>query len=106
MKLQPKNAWLDYFAGYDPASDIMNTTVPVMAINGSRDMQVLAESNLGAIRKYLADGNRQNLIKEYPGLNHLFQHCQLASSLDYYRIEETCAPEVLKDIADWINALR
>lgn len=106
MKLQPKNAWLDYFADYDPTSDIMNTTVPVMAINGSHDMQVLAESNLGAIRKYLADGNRQNLIKEYPGLNHLFQHCQLATSLDYYRIEETCAPEVLKDIADWINALR
>lgn len=106
MKLQPKNAWLDYFADYDPASDITRTTVPVMAINGSHDMQVLAESNLGAIRKYLADGNRQNLIKEYPGLNHLFQHCQLATSLDYYRIEETCAPEVLKDIADWINALR
>ena len=106
MKLQPKNAWLDYFADYDPASDIMNTTVPVMAINGTHDMQVLAESNLGAIRKYLVNGNRQNLIKEYPELNHLFQHCQLATSLDYYRIEETCAPEVLKDIADWINALR
>ena len=105
VKMQPKNVWLEYFIDYDPKSDIMNTAVPVMAINGTNDMQVVSSSNLEAIKKYLADGNRCNLIKEYPGLNHLFQHCELATSLDYYRIEETCTPEVLKDIADWINSL-
>lgn len=105
MDTRPKNLWLDYFMDYDPASDIARTTVPVMAVNGSNDVQVIASSNLNAIRKLLANGNKKNLIKEYPGLNHLFQHCQPATALDYYRIEETCSTEVLQDIADWINGL-
>lgn len=105
MKAQPKNIWLDYFVDYDPASDIARVTVPVMAINGSNDIQVIASTNLNAIRKLLANGNKKNLIKEYPDLNHLFQHCQPATALDYYRIEETCSPEVLQDITDWIKGL-
>lgn len=105
IKAQPKNIWLNYFVDYDPASDIARVTVPVMAINGSNDVQVIASTNLNAIRKLLANGNKKNLIKEYPGLNHLFQHCQPATALDYYRIEETCSTEVLRDIANWINGL-
>lgn len=105
MEARPKNLWLDYFMDYDPASDIARTTVPVMAVNGGNDVQVIASSNLNAIRKLLANGNKKNLIKEYPDLNHLFQHCQPATALDYYRIEETCSMEVLQDIADWIKGL-
>lgn len=76
-----------------------------MAVNGSNDVQVLPDSNLGAIRKYLSGKNKKNLIKEYSGLNHLFQHCNLNTAMDYYKIEETCSLEVLQDIADWIKSL-
>lgn len=102
---QPKNVWLDFFMNYDPAPAIAKTEIPVMAINGSNDMQVLPESNLGMIKKLLAGKNKKNLIKEYPGLNHLFQHCTPKNALDYYHIEETCSPEVLQDIAEWIKGL-
>lgn len=44
-------------------------------------------------------------FKEYPGLNHLFQHCQSSSPAEYHQIEETLAPEVMQDIAEWINRL-
>lgn len=101
----PHNEWIEYFLDYDPAPAIAQTQIPVMAINGSKDIQVIAASNLTAIRNLLSNGNKQNLIKEYPGLNHLFQHCRTGAATEYYQIEETCAPEVLKDIAGWINGL-
>jgi hypothetical protein len=44
-------------------------------------------------------------VKEYPGLNHLFQHCTTGLFLEYGQIEETISPEVLDDVAKWINGL-
>lgn len=105
MATQPGNVWLEYFMDYDPQCDLQRITVPLMAINGSLDLQVLPGSNLSAIRNHLANRNPKNLIREYPGLNHLFQHCEPATAMDYYEIEETCSPEVLQDIADWIQGL-
>ena len=105
MATQPGNVWLEYFMDYDPRPDLERITIPVMAVNGSNDMQVLSDSNISAIRNCLSGKNSKNLIKVYPGLNHLFQHCEPASSMDYYKIEETCSPEVLRDIAAWINSL-
>ena len=104
-KAQPENIWLNYFINYDPAPTIARITIPVMALNGSNDMQVIPYTNLNAIQELLKKKNKKNLFKEYPGLNHLFQHCQTNNSLDYYTIEETCSEEVLRDIADWINQL-
>lgn len=76
-----------------------------MAINGSLDTQVISATNLGTIRRLLP-GNKRNLLKEYPGLNHLFQHCQTGSVAEYSKIEETLSAEVLQDIADWINGIK
>lgn len=103
--LKLPSPWLDYFIGYDPTPNISKAECPVMAINGSLDTQVISASNLGAIKKLLP-ANKQNLIKEYPGLNHLFQHCQTGSVMEYANIEETISPEVLQDIATWINKLK
>ena len=41
-------------------------------------------------------------LKEYPGLNHLFQHCTTGLPTEYSQIEETISEEVLKDIAQWL----
>lgn len=103
---QQNTPWMKWFLEYDPAPTIASVKIPVMAINGSKDMQVLAKSNLTAIRNLLKENpSGQNLIKEYPGLNHLFQHCQSGLPAEYYQIEETLAPEVMQDIAEWINRL-
>ena len=99
------NIWLEYFFDYDPRHDLEKITVPVMAINGSNDLQVIPSSNLKAIRTILSGKNKDNLIKEYPDLNHLFQHCTPATAMNYYEIDETCSPEVLDDIAEWIGKL-
>ena len=97
-----RSPWLNFFIDYDPSADISKTLCPVMAINGSRDVQVISSLNLTGIKAHLKN-NPQNVIKEYPSLNHLFQHCKTGNISEYRMIEETISPEVLEDIARFIK---
>ena len=103
--LQTMNLWMKYFVSYDPVESIKRIECPVFAVNGSKDQQVIATTNLESIRKNLKR-NRLHLIKEYPDLNHLFQHCVTGSTMEYETIEETISPEVLKDLVDWIKIVK
>ena len=96
--------WLQWFINYDPSEDIRRSSCPVFVLNGDLDCQVISSLNLPAIRRLLPS-SPQNLVKEYPGLNHLFQHCTTGLPDEYGRIEETISPEVLQDIAHWIHSL-
>lgn len=97
--------WLTWFLKYDPAEAIKEITCPVMALNGDLDMQVLSRDNLPIIEKNLPH-NEKSLIKEYKGLNHLFQHTTPSVGLNYGSIEETISEEVLCDIHRWIEAIK
>ena len=100
-----KVPWYQWFVDYDPATDIAATRCPVFALNGDRDWQVISSLNLTAIERLLPK-SKHNLTKEYPGLNHLFQHSTTGQPNEYRQIEETISPEVLSDIAEWINGLK
>ena len=98
------NTWLTYFMDYDPTENITNTKCPVLALNGSKDCQVPADMNIPVLRRLLPK-NKKTVIKEYEGLNHLFQHCTTGRPDEYYLIEETIAEEVLADIIAWTKKL-
>ena len=104
MATQETNPWYQYFVEYDPAADIAATRCPVLALNGSLDSQVLPQSNLTAIRQHYTLHSKLS-TKEYPGLNHLFQHAQTGAPTEYGTIEETISPEVLSDIVAWLKSL-
>ncbi len=97
--------WYQWLVDYDPSADIAATRCPVFALNGDRDWQVISSLNLSAIERLLPK-SKNNLTKEYPGLNHLFQHSVTGQTNEYRQIEETISPEVLSDIANWINSLK
>ena len=99
------NDWFTYFLGHDPSEDIKKITCPVLALNGTLDMQVICKDNIPVIRENLPE-NPSSKIKEYESLNHLFQHCTIQNSLLYGAIEETISEEVLDDIAAWINCIK
>ena len=96
--------WLRWYIDYDPADDIRKTRCPVFALNGEADVQVIASQNLTAIQQLLPK-SKKNLVKVYPGLNHLFQHCTTGLITEYGQIEETISPEVLSDIVQWMKGL-
>ena len=100
-----KMPWLDWFNDYNPSENIRKTRCPVFALNGDRDCQVISSLCLPALKELLPS-SKKNLIKEYPGLNHLFQHCTTGLPNEYGQIEETISPEVLSDISTWIKQLQ
>ena len=95
--------WFRYFLTYDPATVIEQVTVPVLAINGEKDLQVPYEENLREIEAALQrGGNTSYEIHALPDLNHLFQHAETGSPSEYATIEETWSVEAMELIADWI----
>ena len=100
-------AWMRYFVMYDPASDFASIKCPVLALNGGKDCQVLAEMNINAIKKgFQASGSSQLTAMILPGLNHLFQNCKTGLPGEYNLIEETFDPDALELMTNWILQLK
>jgi hypothetical protein len=101
---QMNTPWMRYFLSYDPASALQKVRIPVLALNGSKDLQVWPTQNLPAIEKALKNaGNKKYTVKELPGLNHLFQECTTGAPSEYEKIEMTMAPGVLELVTTWIR---
>ena len=102
MMLTP---WFRYILNYDPRPTLMKVRVPVLAINGERDLQVPPKEDLAAIEEALkAGGNKDFKIVLLPNLNHLFQTSETGAPSEYGQIEETIAPIALQTMGDWIVA--
>ena len=100
---QLMSPWFRYFINYDPATVLVKVKCPVLAIDGSKDVQVSPTENLTAIRAALDHAGNHNIeTVEFPGLNHLFQHAVTGAPSEYAEIKETVAPEVLEKIGSWI----
>ena len=98
----PFSDWLQAFIRLDPRSYLARMRCPVLAINGSNDVQVLSDLNLPEIERAITTGGGDVTIIEYEGLNHLFQKSDTGAVEEYASIRTTMEPAVIKDIADWI----
>jgi len=97
--------WVRFFLNYDTAKTLGQVTCPVLALAGSRDVQVRSKENLQAIEDALrAAGNRRVKTMELQNLNHLFQTCTTGDVSEYGSIEETFSPEALSAMSKWIRA--
>lgn len=95
--------WIRAFLALDPAEYLSKVSIPTLALNGTKDLQVPAEANLEAIRKALdAAGNKAYRLVRLEGLNHLFQHAGTGLPQEYAAIAEDFAPEALAALGDWI----
>ena len=97
--------WMTNFLSLDMRPLLGDITCPVLAINGTKDIQVDYKSNLGALRDGLP-ANPRNRIEALDGLNHLFQHCSTGAVTEYRQIEETFAPEALEMVVAWLSEFK
>jgi hypothetical protein len=89
---------------FDVRPTLRKVKCPVLALNGGKDSQVPPRENLGGIERELkAGGNKEIVVRELPGLNHLFQTCSTGAFAEYIKIEETMSPLVLQTVSDWIR---
>ncbi|MBI3863618.1 MAG: alpha/beta fold hydrolase [Planctomycetia bacterium] len=95
--------WFRYFLTYDPRPALEKVRCPLLALNGSKDAQVVPQQNLPVLRDVLAESKHPDYeIHELPDLNHLFQTCRTGAVSEYGQIEETFAPSALQLVGDWI----
>ncbi len=98
------NKWINYFLKTDPAPYIEKIHCPFLILNGDKDRQVDAKTNVPAIQKSLLKGGNKNVTTHvFKNMNHLFQHCNTGAYAEYGVLEESMAPEVMQTIADWIK---
>ncbi|MFV0390624.1 MAG: alpha/beta hydrolase family protein [Paludibacteraceae bacterium] len=96
--------WMYHFIKYDPYPNLKKVKCPILALNGSNDLQVPAKVNLSAIQKaFHESGNTNVTIVEISGLNHLFQESKTGSPDEYAKIEQTFSPKALEEILNWIK---
>ena len=98
--------WFRYFLNYDPRTALRKVKVPVLVMNGDKDLQVIASQNVPEVEKALrTGGNKRVTVRLMPGLNHLFQHTETGSPQEYGTIDETFAPEAIKEIGAFIRSV-
>jgi fermentation-respiration switch protein FrsA (DUF1100 family) len=89
---------------YDPGTTLRQLSCPVLAIDGSLDLQVSARQNLPAIAVALAESKSADwAVAQLPGLNHLFQTAKTGNIPEYSTIEETISPAALRTIGEWLQ---
>ncbi len=104
---QLSTPWFRTFLSLDPAASLSKVRIPVLALNGSLDLQVPVDEDLGAIETALkAAGNTHYRVVKLDGLNHLFQHAKSGLPEEYGTISETFSAEALAMIRDFILSAR
>jgi len=98
------SSWFRFFLSYDPADYLAKVNAPILAINGSNDLQVASQSNLAGIEQILKSSKHDDFrTQELANLNHLFQTSITGSISEYSQLTETFSPEALTVINQWLQ---
>lgn len=100
---QISSPWFMYFLKWNPNAYWSKLKIPVLALNGSLDLQVTPKENLAGIKSNLEKAKNEDFeILEMPGLNHLFQEAKTGTVEEYSQLEQTISPTVLDKMSSWI----
>lgn len=95
---------LQSFIRHDPGPVLAQVKCPLLAINGTLDLQVPHYQNLPAIAAAMSKGAKPDYtVVAVPELNHLLQTAKTGVVAEYGQIEETIAPRVLEVITQWLK---
>lgn len=98
--------WMYYSLNSNPQDDLCKVKVPLLALNGDKDVQVYSKDNLAGVEKAMKKAKNKNYkTLELKGLNHLFQKCIFGSPNFYGKNEETFNEDAMKIIVEWINQI-
>lgn len=103
---QTYEPWFRYFLKIKPSDYLSGMKTNVLALFGSKDVQVPAIENADFFNQY-AKTSKGNIVesKTFNGMNHLFQKCKTGLPEEYAMNEETINPEVLEYLSLWIKEI-
>ncbi|WP_143960306.1 alpha/beta fold hydrolase [Litoribacter populi] len=96
--------WYHYFLQFDVNQYLPHMDMPILALNGNKDMQIEAGQNLDGFRKTLESlGHPNYKLVELENVNHFFQPCEVGTFPEVYFLEETFSVVALEEISGWIK---
>jgi len=96
--------WFRTFLALDPAPYLARSVVPVLAIYGGKDLQVLAAQNEGPARAAMA-GKPGSDVLVLEGMNHLFQKAGNGSPDEYALLPGVFDEEMLSVLIEWLKGV-
>ena len=103
------NPWTNYFLQSDPEIEFTELkNCDILMVQGSKDQQINAIGTAKLVEKMNQTGVGIT-YREFPGLNHLLQHCNTCDVSEYFNLDETVAMEVMSVVGNWLierNKLR
>ncbi len=96
--------WMREFLTYDPVSDLKQDTVPVLAITGSKDIQVDPE-DLELMAELIS---APVTTKVLPDLSHLFREDPTDAGIASYKkqTKQPVAESLIGAVTDWLVGMR
>jgi pimeloyl-ACP methyl ester carboxylesterase len=88
---------------YDPAQDLKQLNIPVLALFGKKDTQVLYKPNSKRMRKVLQQSNADFTIKIIDHANHLYQHAKTGSTVEYMSLPKKFTAGFLPTVLHWLK---
>ncbi len=95
--------WYRQHFAHDPAATLGQVDVPVLIVQGEKDLQVPpaeAERMHDALEEA---GNGAVTLHLLPDLNHLLRHHPEAPNMRYRHVDEPVDPRVLELVAGWVR---
>ncbi len=100
-----KTEWFKSFIEYDPQSDISKLQIPMLAIFGEKDTQVIYEPNRTKAELLKEDGGLNLTIVEIESANHLFQHSNTGLPSEYGMLDKRFADGFVEAIIEWLSSI-
>lgn len=99
---QATGPWYRYHIRFDPAPYLAKVKVPVLALNGDRDLLVDYHGLATVATTLRQAGNKDVTTQVLPDLNHLLQPCRTCLASEYNDLDTTLDPAVLRLVGDWL----
>lgn len=100
-----KTEWFRSFIEIEPSELIGSLEIPMLAVFGEKDMQVLAGPNREAAESLNQSENLSLEIVTIPAANHLFQQASTGMPGEYGMLEKRFADGFMEAIIEWLNNL-
>ena len=97
------NPWTSYFLQSEPEVEFRELkNCDILMLQGSNDQQIDASATSKLVKKMTESGAGVT-YQEFPGLNHLFQHCKTCDVSEYFNLDETIAMEAMSVVSKWLT---
>lgn len=98
-----KSRWFKSFIEFDPAERISELEIPMLAIFGEKDVQVLPVPNQETAQKLRTDHSLNLEIAEIPEANHLFQNATTGMPGEYGMLEKEFTDGFIEEILQFLE---